>query len=90
MREVTATYRMEGPTRAERNLQSNVPRDEPDLLCVKPDRVLWLELKTAKGKLSLGQWQWYHEADAEGYEVHVIRSVEELRAVLGLAGGKNA
>ena len=68
--------------------KSNVPRDEPDLLCVKPGRVLWLELKTATGTLSDGQWRWYHEARAEGYEIHVIRSVDELRSIIGVSGGK--
>jgi hypothetical protein len=61
----------------------------PDESCWRAgDRHIWLELKSAKGKLSAAQKQTIGEMLAAGDEVYVIRpdSIEDLVAVLRTRG----
>lgn len=62
----------------------SVPPGEPDLLCVKPnpDRVLWIECKSATGKLSDEQIGWHMKAIVDGYDVRTVRSVDELKRIM--------
>ena len=45
----------------------------PDLLCVRDRRVLWVELKTGKGRLSATQRAWRDRLRAAGQEWHLFR-----------------
>ena len=45
-------------------------------------RTLFLELKTLKGRRSNEQCAWAERAYRLGFIVHVIRSIEELKAIL--------
>lgn len=55
----------------------------PDILCMMPNgEHIWLEAKTAKGKLSVKQKAWHKKARARGISVFVVRSVDDaLEAV---------
>ena len=59
---------------------------QPDLIATAGygdfKRVLLLELKTLKGKRSTKQLAWAGRATRLGFGVHVIRSIEELKAIL--------
>ena len=44
----------------------------PDLLCLMPDRVLFVEVKSRTGKLSKVQEYRHAELRAEGFEVKTI------------------
>jgi hypothetical protein len=55
----------------------------PDVLVMLPDqRVMWLELKTDKGRVSKVQAAWHAMARSLGHTVEVVRTVEDaVRAV---------
>jgi hypothetical protein len=69
------------------------PSGFPDLVCVGPRGVLYRELKTAKGQLSLAQRTWLAALSAAGADVDVWRPdalldgtvARELAALSGLA-----
>ena len=44
----------------------------PDLLCLMPDRVLFIEVKATKGKLSKVQEYRHQELRTAGFEVQTI------------------
>ncbi len=49
----------------------------PDLLCVHPDHgVLWLELKTATGRVRPEQQQWIDLLVRAGQSAHVVRPAD--------------
>jgi VRR-NUC domain len=55
----------------------------PDLVLVRRPRVVWIEVKTERGRLSDAQRAWINELADCGQEVHVVRPsqwrvVEEL------------
>lgn len=59
----------------------------PDLLVMLPGgRVLWLELKTARGRLSPAQQAWHERARRMGHTVEVVRDVQS--AVMACLGAK--
>ncbi|MFH1604498.1 MAG: VRR-NUC domain-containing protein [Pseudomonadota bacterium] len=68
--------------------KAGIPTGEPDLLAVRPGRGLWLELKTPDGKVSDVQRDWHKWARGRGDEIHVIRSIDELRELIGVSGRK--
>jgi len=43
---------------------------------------IFIEIKTAQGRLSKAQATWHEAAKALGYNVHVARSVEEVEGIL--------
>ena len=45
----------------------------PDVVAVRGDRVLWLELKSESGRLSEEQGQWLAALGLAGQEVHCVR-----------------
>ena len=56
----------------------------PDLYAFRPGRALWLELKRPKlGRLSPSQVERHIELRLCDIPVHVVTSLEELRAALG-------
>lgn len=55
----------------------------PDLYICRPGRALWLEVKRpVTGKLSKAQVERHAELRAAGQQVHVVRSLEDVQAVL--------
>lgn len=47
----------------------------PDLLCLKPESVLWIEVKGPKGRLSKVQEYRIAELKAKGFDVEVMTAV---------------
>jgi hypothetical protein len=65
----------------------------PDLLCEVCRAgvwlAVWLEVKTATGRLRPEQVRWHEAARAEGRHVAVVRSVgDALEVVRGFSGGE--
>lgn len=52
---------------------------QPDLVCIKGGRVLFLECKKPGGKAEPHQLEWGRRAMADGYEYLVIDEVTKLR-----------
>lgn len=50
----------------------------PDLLCLMPDRVLFIEVKSRTGKLSKVQEYRHAELRAAGFEVRTIAEPTEI------------
>ena len=60
----------------------------PDIaVMLNGGRMVWLELKTAKGRLSRSQAAWHEMARGMGHTVHVARSVDEAVAAVREAMG---
>lgn len=55
----------------------------PDRLFIKGARVVFIEFKTATGRLSAWQRREIEAMRAAGAEVHVVRTVEQGKEVLG-------
>lgn len=53
-------------------------RGFPDLCLVRPPRVLFVELKSAKGRLSPDQTQWLQDLEKSGLEVAIWRPSDWL------------
>ncbi len=53
--------------------QGNSAKGFPDIVANRPPRVLWLELKTERGRVSPEQKDWLERLRASGQEVHVLR-----------------
>ena len=59
------------------------PEGTPDLMAVgKKGRIIWIEVKTTTGSLSDKQKEHIAELIFRGQEVHIIRSIKQLEAVL--------
>ena len=43
---------------------------------------IFIEIKTASGRLSKAQAEWHEKAKSLGYWVHIARSVEEVEGIL--------
>jgi hypothetical protein len=57
----------------------------PDLICLRPPRVLWLEIKTETGRVSLHQEAWIkglRQSGQEAYIVHIPRQLQWLDDLL--------
>jgi hypothetical protein len=52
-----------------------------DLICIIPNKVIFLELKTQIGKQSENQKEFEKTVTALGFEYHVIRSLEEFQQI---------
>lgn len=53
-----------------------------DLICIKNGIVMFVEIKTATGKLSEHQIKFEYEIESRGGRYFVIRSVDEIIALL--------
>ena len=53
--------------------QGNSAKGFPDIVAVRPPRVLWLELKTERGRVSPEQDDWLERLRTSGQEAYVIR-----------------
>lgn len=61
------------------------PRGMPDLILVKPPRIIFAELKTEKGKVSTYQREWLDILDeCPGCEIYLWRSgdIEDIARIL--------
>lgn len=58
----------------------------PDLYVALNGKTLWIELKTATGKLSDAQKDWHERFRAQGVQVVVCRSIYEVQEALREAG----
>ncbi len=58
----------------------------PDMLVVDAGRVIWLELKAPKGRLSVDQIVCHQELRHARCAVYVVRSLDEAIASLRMAG----
>jgi hypothetical protein len=61
----------------------SVSKGCPDLLVIAPIYG-WIEVKTAKGKLSADQKKWHERAAKAGVRVAVVRSVKEAVEIVAL------
>ena len=63
------------PGRSERGWRTPITGDAgfPDVVAVRRDRILWLELKSEAGRLTQEQANWLAALGAAGGSVHVIR-----------------
>jgi len=59
-----------------------IPAGQPDVTCVHNGRVIFLEIKTAVGKLSDKQKIFHRALAMSGAEIHTVRSVSDVKAVL--------
>jgi hypothetical protein len=57
--------------------------DWPDLLCAKPGKVRFLEVKTPKGRIRPGQASMFLRLASAGLPVAIVRSAEEAAQALG-------
>lgn len=63
--------------------RGTLPRGAPDLIAIKQNQCVLLEVKTPKGKLSPEQIREHHIiALNHGTRVHTVRSVDDVIAVL--------
>jgi len=62
------------------NAVSGFTSGAPDLCVVIPKgRVLWLEVKADKGRVSDAQLAFHLQLQARGHDVAVVRSIDEVR-----------
>jgi len=54
----------------------------PDRIMHYQGRVVYLEIKTPKGKLSEGQEDFWRQCENDGIDYWVIRSIEDLETLL--------
>jgi hypothetical protein len=50
----------------------------PDLVLCRPSRVIFAELKSAKGRLTVDQTHWLQVLEKSGQEVHIWRPADWL------------
>ena len=55
-----------------------------DMIALKDGRVLFLEVKTERGKQSDNQMQFEHDIEWSGGEYYVVRSVEDMAEIIGV------
>lgn len=61
---------------------SGINPGAPDFIIFKGGKVILIEYKTRTGKMSIVQLAWKLLAEREGFEVHVLRSMDEFYAVM--------
>jgi len=64
--------------------QGNAAAGFPDVLAIRPPRVLFLELKTDKGRVSPQQEDWLAGLKDSGEEAHLIRLPREWDRLMEL------
>ena len=53
-------------------------RDIPDLLCVKRGKIILVEVKFAKAKLSEGQQRFFYSSQILGFPAYVVRELKDI------------
>ena len=77
------------PARTEKGWRTAVSGDGkgfPDLVLVRANRIMAMELKSEKGKVSQEQWEWLEALGKTGAEVYLWKpnQIEEIAEVLNL------
>lgn len=73
----------ESKTQTNRARAGRPPKGWPDITCLAPrGRILFFEVKTAKGAVSEGQKTMHQRLEGVGHRVHVVRSISEVLSVL--------
>ncbi len=68
---------------AARLKKSGVMPGVPDLCVVLQDgRTIWIEVKSASGKLSADQLDWFLWLAGEGHEAHCAKSVYDIERIM--------
>ena len=73
-----------GYGRMQRAVQAGLLSGVADLTAVLPGRIIYMEVKTAKGVQSDAQKYFQERVTALGHQYHIVRSVEDAMQVLGL------
>lgn len=55
-----------------------------DLIIIRPDKVLFIELKIEKGIQSESQKEFESRVKLLGYEYHIIKSLEQFKTIIEL------
>lgn len=63
-------------------LESGVLQGVSDLVIVLPNKVLFVELKTERGKQSKSQKEFEAKLISIGYEYYIIRSLEDFKELI--------
>lgn len=63
-------------------LESGVLQGVSDLICILPNKVLFVELKTNKGVQSKNQKQFQTKLNSIGYEYYITRNLEEFKELI--------
>ena len=64
--------------------QGNSAKGFPELVCVRPPRVVWIELKSEKGRVSPEQRAWIDRLQAAGQEAAVARLPQDWDSLAAL------
>jgi hypothetical protein len=64
------------------DVRSTITKGAPDFIILTERGVLLIECKTKEGKLSTDQMAFHAWARRLGHTVHVVRSMDEFRAIL--------
>lgn len=62
--------------------RTNPSKGLPDCVCIKNGRVIFLELKSPKGKISEEQEEFIADWTFKGGEVYVVRSLEDAKRII--------
>ncbi len=60
-----------------------------DLVAMKGGRTMWLEVKTATGKLHASQEKFKDDIQRVGCEYHIVRSIEDVETAIALQNCEN-
>lgn len=63
-------------------LESGVLQGVSDLVVILPNKVLFVELKTERGKQSKSQKEFEVKINSIGYEYYIIRSLEDFKELI--------
>lgn len=74
------------PARSHKRLGGIVPSGYPDFQVLTNSKILFFETKTNSGKVSPKQQRVHSDMAKEGFMVHVVRCLEDVKAVLRDAG----
>jgi hypothetical protein len=73
-----------GYARMTRYQKSGLTAGVSDLIAVLPGRVIFMEVKTDKGKQSDHQQYFQDRVTKLGHQYHIVRSVDDALAVVGV------
>ncbi len=65
-----------------RRLGGIIPAGYPDLEVLLDGKVYWMEVKSDKGKSNANQIEMHKKFLAQGFIVHIVRSVEQAEAII--------
>lgn len=60
-----------------------IPAGYPDLEVLFDGKVYWFEIKSYKGRSNANQIEMHKKFLAQGFTVHIVRSKEEVKQIIG-------